>query len=32
MNVIDFGTALEAGRPAPSREQYAAECELGGAM
>ena len=28
MNVIDFGSALEAGRPAPSREQYAAECEL----
>ena len=28
MNVIDFGSALEAGRPAMTREQYAAECEL----
>lgn len=28
MNVIDFGSALEAGRPAMTPEQYAAECEL----
>ena len=28
MNVIDFGEAIHAGRPTPTREQYAAECEL----
>lgn len=27
MNVTDFGD-LSAGRPAPTAEQYAAECEL----